>query len=35
MNTRRFRVLFFVACLLPVDVAVGISLLGAQALRSS
>jgi GT2 family glycosyltransferase len=31
MNTRRFRVLFFVACLLPVDVAVGISLLGAQA----
>jgi len=32
MTARRFRVLFFVACLLPVDLAVGVSLLGAQAL---
>jgi len=30
MNRRRLRVLFFVACLLPVDMVVGISLLGAQ-----
>jgi len=32
MTARRFRVLFFVACLLPVDLVVGVSLLGAQAL---
>ena len=30
MNTRRLRVLFFVACLLPVDAIVGLSLLGAE-----
>src|SRR5262245_9994516 len=30
MNARRLRVLLFVACLLPVDAFVGISLIGAQ-----
>ena len=35
MNTRRFRVLFFVACLLPVDVAVGIFLWELRLLPSS
>src|SRR5215813_7174225 len=32
MTTRRLRVLFYVACLLPVDLTVGASLLGARAL---
>ena len=32
MNTRRLRVLLYVACLLPVDLAVGILLIAAQAL---
>src|SRR5262245_26554963 len=31
MNTRRFRILSCVACLFPVDVAVSVSLLAAQA----
>jgi len=30
MKGRRLRVLFYVACLLPVDLTVGVSLLGAQ-----
>ena len=30
MKARRLRVLFYVACLLPVDLTVGASLLGAQ-----
>ena len=30
MTGRRLRVLFYVACLLPVDLAVGVSLLGSQ-----
>src|SRR5262245_43891203 len=32
MTARRLRVLFYVACLLPFDLTVGISLLGAQVL---
>lgn len=32
MTARRLRVLFYVACLLPVDVTVGVSLLGAHLL---
>jgi len=32
MTARRLRVLFYVACLLPVDLTVGASLLGAQVL---
>jgi GT2 family glycosyltransferase len=32
MNTRRVRVLLYVACLLPVDLAVGVLLIAAQAM---